>query len=95
LLLKAPNSVILKEEHRIRERNGYEKLFGFFSDLRRWRKLPHEKAPHSALLTYKVNAFKSKRIRLFSLFKALSQHCPAEYEVLGRTLKRHPPTYEA
>jgi len=51
LLLKAPNSVILKEEHRIRgKKNGYKKLFGPFSDLRRWRKLPHEKPPFTYLL---------------------------------------------
>jgi len=70
------------------------KIFVPFSDLRRWRKLPHEKPPHSALLRYKVKAIKSIRKRLLSLFKALSQHCPAEYEVLGRILNRHTPTYE-
>jgi hypothetical protein len=78
LLLKAPNSVILKEEHRIRGKNGYENIFGPFSGLRRWRKLPHEKTPHSSSLTYKVKAITSIRIRLLSLFRALSQHCPTE-----------------
>jgi hypothetical protein len=70
-----------------------KKSFGPFIDLGRWRKFPHEKPPHNELLTYKVKAIKSN-IRLLSLFNALSQHCPAEYEVLGRTLNRHPPTYE-
>jgi hypothetical protein len=71
-----------------------KKNFESWRDLRRWRKLPHEKPPNSALLTYKLKAIKSKRIRMGTLFKALSQHCPAEYEVLGRTLNRHPPAYE-
>jgi hypothetical protein len=94
LLLKAPNSVILEQGHRVRGIKWLRKSFGPWSDLRRRKKLPHEKSPHSALLTYKVKAIKPLGIRLLSLFKALSQHCSGEYEVLGRTLNRHPPTFE-
>ena len=53
-----------------------KKSFRPWGDLRRRKKLPHEKPPHSALLTYKVKAIKPLWIRLLAYLRHYPRTVP-------------------